>query len=187
MYPSYKEDSLSALAVIAEDWVAKPPAVLDLPTDYTINKVVMLGNLSGAGIPTGAVNVLDQLWVAQVGVFCNFADGLIFMPDTDMYAQIGYTVDGATFLGDKLWVRIPTLNTMYECNRFLPGKALVAAGDTLRVLATMSGAGAATGKFATGAVNPDLADDGTGPVGASGLRFDVVMTVKHSYEFTATP
>lgn len=183
-YANFKLDTVTALGIIAEDWDAKPPTKLDIAgAGYTITPKVAIGsNIAGSAADT--MNVLDQAFVKSMGIFCNFADGLIFDDDTNLYAIIGYTIDGATYLGAKLWVRIAALNVMFAVNRFLPEKSSVAAGNTLKLLATISGSNPATGKFGTGSINPDLADAGAHVAGEMPLRFDIVAEIEHSYDLT---
>lgn len=185
-YKNYKLDTVTALGVIAQNWFAKPPAKIDIAVNYTTTSRVM-NCASVSGSVTNKINVLDQVFVKNIGVFVNFADGLLWDDDTDFYATIGYTTDGATYVDGgavNLRVRIAAFNTMFPANRFLPGKSFVAAGDNLRLLGSLNAAGAAAAKLGTGSINPDLADTGASAAGEMPLRFDIVAEIEHSYEVT---
>ena len=85
-------DTLSAQGIIAQAWHAKPPAPLALATDYTINKVKMKASTTTGALST-VMNPLDNLYVKNAGIFCNFADGLLFTQATDLYLAIGFDID----------------------------------------------------------------------------------------------
>lgn len=184
MYPNYKLDQMVALGVIAQAWPAKPPAVLDLAAvQITITPKKMPFLSTSAGLLAEYMDERDQIYVKEAGIYCNFADGLLYLPDTDIYLNLGYSTDGATFTGGRMWIRVPILNTLQPVGRFLPDKAHIVTGDHVRLLGNIAVGGVNTGKFATGAINPDLAATVTGlPAGCAGLRFDVIMTVAHSYD-----
>jgi hypothetical protein len=194
-------DTLSAPGIVAGYWDAKPPAQIDLVADYTLNNIAMRSSTSSGALAV-KMNQLDNIYIKNAGVFCNFADGLLFTPTTRLYLNIGFDIVAAapTYPMGKLWIPIPALNVMFDVNRFLPSwdasavlKSWFAdaanfdpAVDKIYIWSKITTENAAGGKFATGAVNPDLADDGTNlPLGCTGIRFDAIATAQHMFELTA--
>lgn len=165
---------------LAAIWTHKPPALLDLTADYTLLKSVMTGT-APLGVSASTLNILDQIMVRRVAVFCNFADGLLFTPTTLLAISIGYTLDGVNYLGGtQLFVEITALNTWVEVNQFLPHKDLVTVAP--RLLCSIEEIGY-TPSFATGPINPDLAEDATSlPLGSTGIKFDIMLEADHSFD-----
>ena len=183
MYANYKLDTITAKGVVNQVWKAKPPAILDLSAtaDYTLNNVVFIGS-NIFGMAADEVSDQDQIFVKSIGLFSNFADGLIFDTANDLFVKIGYTIDGTTLLDFAIWTRIAALNTMFPVNGFLPSKPSVpsAIGFPLRMLGVLNDA-AGTGKFSPGPVDPDLADTGAHAAGEEYLSFDIVAEIAHTY------
>ena len=191
LYENYLNETMEAVETDYDparikSWVAAggtPPAELTwlnlIASGIVTDLYLSAPAGTAAGLPANKIASNDKIWVNSIGLFCNFADGLVKKNDFPLYASFRYedTIGGTpTPIGNVSAFIIKEFNTMYNVGRFVGSKTAV-TGDLRMGMTLFSQSDSIYPTWQTININPSFAAAGV-------IIMNLVVNASHTYQFT---